>query len=233
MNRRTWSLVALTSVLTVGAAAGLRDRSVTYHGATVSTDVTVINGHPYVPLADMARALGGKVVQSGGNYEIVVSGSSGSGKTAAGGANQVEGEHGKVGDMLFNGYWRFQVKGVERMDHYNWQYSGNSGSNKPANANDELVVLTCLIKNGHKDAEQPILQASGTSAQKTALADDQGQSYQPLDFDVRPGYLTPGAGKTFAVIFSVPKGTHLKDLIFTLYGFGSSKPSNVRISLNQ
>jgi len=45
----------------------------------------------------------------------------------------------------------------------------------------------------------------------------------------------PGAAKSFAVVFSVPKGTQLKDLIFTLYGFGvsSTHASNVRVSLAQ
>jgi len=235
MNKRTWTLIGLCSVLAIGAAAALSGRTLLYHGATVSSDVTVVNGRAYVPLADMARALHGKVIQRGGEYEIVsgATDTEGSGRTAPGGANEVRGQNGKVGDMFFNGYWRFQVKSVERAGQYNYRFSPNSGSDKPDNDNDELVVATCLIKNGHKEAEQPILTAHGTSAQKTALADDQGQSYAPIDFDVRAGELLPGAGKSFAVVFSVPKGTHLKSLIFTLYGFGASstKATNVRVDM--
>ena len=36
----------------------------------------------------------------------------------AGGANQVEGLRGKVGDMLFTGRWRFQVQDVQTVDTY-------------------------------------------------------------------------------------------------------------------
>jgi hypothetical protein len=235
MNKRTWSLVAVTSVLAAGAGAALAGKTVIFRGATVSSEVSVINGRAYVPLADMARALGGNVVARAGGYEIVThaAGADGDGKTAPGGANEVRGQNGNVGDMLFNGYWRFQVKSVERTAEYTYRFRPRSGTIKPNGDNDELVVATCLIKNGHKVAEQPILATNGTNAQKTALADDQGQSYSPLDFDVRDGQLLPGAGKTFAVLFSVPKGTQLKSLVFTLYGYGetSTKATNVRVAV--
>jgi hypothetical protein len=238
MNKRMYSLLALTSLSVAVATAALAwsAKTVSYHGAVVSSDINVFNGRPYVPLADMARALGGKVAQRSDGYEIVTaSGSVGNTpeRTAPGGANEVRGQNGKVGDMFFNGYWRFQVKSVERAGEYAYRFYPSSGKDKPTGDKDELVIATCLIKNGHKEAEQPILATNG--AKETALADDEGQSYAPLDFDVRSGTLLPGAGKTFAIVFSVPKGTHLKSLIVTLWGFGetSTKATNVRVDLDQ
>jgi len=189
-----------------------------------------------VPLSDVAKALGGKAVTRANGYEIV-SGSGGEEAhgNAPGGANEVRGQTGKIGDWFFNGYWRFKVVSMQRTDKYDLRYTSYPGTIKPNGPNDELVVIDCQIKNGHQQSEEPILTPNGLASQKTALADNQGQSYPPLNFDVRPGNLAQGAGKSFAVFFSVPKGTEFKDLIFTIYGFGvtSTKATTVRVSLAQ
>ena len=74
----------------------------------------------------------------------------------------------------------------------------------------------------------------------SALTDDQGQSYAPLAFDKHtdstdegPNML-PGSQTAFAVVFSVPKGTKLKDLVFSLQNAYEDTPdggTDVRISL--
>jgi hypothetical protein len=241
-DRRRRALIVLAPILAAGAVAAFAraGKTVVYHGAVVSSDVSMVGGRPYVPLADMARVLGGKVTSRGDGYEIVT-GEAGGGasgdaasRTAAGGANEVRGQNGKVGDLFFNGYWRFQVKSVDRAQEYTYRFSPNAYTAKPNGANDELVVVTCQIKNGQKQAEEPILTAHGLNTQQTALTDDQGQSFAPMDFDVRGGALSSGAAKPFAVIFSVPKGTKLQTLIFTLYGFGntSNKATHVRVALS-
>ncbi|HEX5324303.1 MAG TPA: hypothetical protein VFW40_10990, partial [Capsulimonadaceae bacterium] len=188
------------------------------------------------PLSDVARALGGTVSPHGSGYEIVTGqgapSSSDASRTAAGGANEVGGTNGNIGDWFFNGYWRFRVSKVERVSSYSYQYFPGGGVSSPDGPNDELVVVFCTIKNGEQNSDEPILTRNGLGTQKTALTDDQGQSYPPRDFDVRGGNLAPGAGKNFAVVFPVPKGTTLKDMIFTLYSFGASnKASNVRVSM--
>lgn len=230
MHLRTWSLVGIVAIATATATAMEAGKTVLFHGNTVSTDVTVINGRAYVPLSDMARALGGKLKQRGNDY-VIVTGSGGDGQNVPGGANEIKGQAGKVGDLMFNGFWRFQVQKVEHADAYTNRYFNTTGTWKPNSANEELVIVTCLIKNGHKETEEPILGAA--ASRNTALADDQGQSYPPLVYDVRTGSLLPGAGKTFAVVFSVPKETKLKSLVFTLYGYGvtSTKATDVRIAL--
>ena len=237
MNRRAVSLIAFTlsaGVLAMAAWAWA-GKTVLFRGAVVSTDIAVINGSAYVPLTDMARALGGKVEKHGEGYEIVpVGGSTGkaSGTVVPGGTNQIEGQPGKVGDMLFNGYWRFQVKSVERASEYAYRFDSSSTIKKPGGDKDDLVIVTCLIKNGQGVGDEPVLWEHG--AGDTALTDDQGQNYVPQWFDVRSGALVPGAAKSFAVIFSVPKETHLTTLIFTLVGYGksSSHKTNVRVKLD-
>ena len=90
----------------LAAAAALAQGGVRLilNGKVASTDVRMINGRPYAPLADIARATGQVLVKKGSGYEII----------AQGGANQVEGLHGKVGDTLFDGKWRFKVVDVQR-----------------------------------------------------------------------------------------------------------------------
>jgi hypothetical protein len=221
-------LMAVCSIIALAAAG----RTVYYHNQVMTQDAQQINGRTYVPLSDVARALGGQVASRGGGFEIVTGGGSADSRTAAGGANEVRGTNGNVGDWFFDGRWRFRVSKVEHTDGYQFQYSATADSDKPSGANDELVVCYCTIKNGHAQTEEPILTSHGLSSQNTALTDDQGQSYLPIDFDTRGGGLLPGAAKNFAVIFSVPKGTKLKDMVFTLYGFASStKVSNIRVNL--
>jgi hypothetical protein len=236
MNSRTMSLIALGSLLGAGAVARVRvEPTVTYQGSIMSRDVLKANGKTYVSLADVAKALGGHVAAHGTSYEIVSGSSSegsGGSRNAPGGANEVKGQNGKVGDWFFNGQWRFQAKTVERTNEYHYRYYASSGTDKPDGNNDELVVITCIMKNGQQQSSQPTLTKYGLAAQKTALTDDQGQSYAPSDFDVRGGPLAPGAAKTFAVVFSVPKGTHLKDMIFSLYGTGADyKVTNIRVAM--
>src|SRR3954470_22446907 len=99
--------VALTLGVTAAAFAQA-GRSLILNGAVVSRDVRLIGGRPFVPVADVAQALGQTVVTRAGGYEI----------TAAGGANQIRGLQGKIGDTLFDGKWRFQVLAVEPIDSY-------------------------------------------------------------------------------------------------------------------
>lgn len=225
-------LMAACSVIALAAVGN----TVYYHDQVMTQDARQFNGRTYVPLTDVARALGGQVASHAGGFEIVTGGGASTdtdaNRTAAGGANEVRGANGKVGDWFFNGYWRFRASRVEHTDAYQYQYSSSSGSDKPSGDHDELVVVHCTIKNGQKNADQPILGTNGLASQVTALTDDQGQSYPPIDFDVRNGDLAPGAAKNFAVVFSVPKGTTLKDMLFTVYSYGASdKATNVRVSL--
>ncbi len=66
-----------------------------------------------------------------------------------------------------------------------------------------------------------------------------GSSYAPIGYDftgapTQTEWLLPGAQLTFPVLFSVPEGTKLKDLVFTLKNNqGDEKGTDVRVSLQK
>ncbi len=71
------------------------------------------------------------------------------------------------------------------------------------------------------------------------MADSDGSSHVPVAYDFSGGpiqskSLLPGAALNFAVVFSVPEGTKVKDLVFTLKNNqGDEKGNDVRVSLAQ
>ena len=236
-------------VLTVGAATAafaLASARLSVGGQTVSTDIRILGGRPYVPLADMARAMNGTAVHhAGGGYEIKMGGvdtttpgDSAPAADAAGGASEVHGTRGRVGQMLFTGKWRFEVLGVDRATAYDSKYLPDARNFVPTGDTEELVIVRCRLKNGQKTAQKAML--SPIHPHNIALTDNEGQSYAPTDFDKRGGStdegpnLLPGAQTDFAVLFSVPKGTALKDLVFSLQNAYEDTPdggTDVRIAL--
>ena len=257
-KRRPAPLRALLAafVLSAGAATAalaLASARLSVGDRTVSTDVRLIGGRPYVPLADMARAMNGTLVRHASGYEIKTGGATGGDTTtptddaaapdavtpdAAGGANEVKGVRGKIGQMLFTGKWRFEVLGVDRAAAYDSKYLADARNIAPAGDTEELVIVRCRLKNGQKTTQMAML--SPIHPHNIALTDAQGQSYAPTDFDKRGGstdegpHLLPGAQTNFAVLFSVPKGTALKDLVFSLQNAYEDFPdggTDVRVSL--
>lgn len=234
-----FGLAALSLAVPTTAAPGTADTLIV-NGKSVPADVRAIGGSPYVKLADIAKALGMVVVKRpDGKYEL----------TRAGGANQLQGvTQGKVGDVLFDGHWRFQVQSVATLDSYTMKTAGEPYDNhdlstfdrpnriiKPTRGNS-LVVLQCRATNG-VNANRTLWTAISDDRIHTALADMAGSSYPPIAYDFDGGPiqskpLVPGAALNFAVLFSVPEGTHIKDLIFSLKNNqGDEKASDVRVTL--
>lgn len=234
---RYWAAAALTFAL-VATAYALSETGVRLmiQGKTASNDVRVINGQAYVPLSDMARAMNGTSVKTGNDYSIEMR--NGGGQAAAGGANEVKGTSGALGQMLFVGKWRFEAITVTRAASYESQYLPDHQTFAPNGDTEELVVVQCRLKNAQTSAQKAML--SAIHPHNTAVTDDQGQSYAPLGFDKHtdstdegPSML-PGSQTDFAAIFSVPKGTKLKDLVFSLQVAYDDTPdggTDVRISL--
>jgi len=238
------------SVITVGfASVALAQASLSLrvNGRTVSNDVRIIDGHPYVPLSDMARAMGGSAVKhhGGGGYEIRMGDgdtstpdADSSTPTAAGGANEVRGTRGNIGQMLFNGKWRFSVLSVDRASSYNSTFLADSQNFSPNGDNEDLVLVRCRLKNGQKDTQSAML--SAIHPHNIAVTDNDGQAYSPLAFDKRGGStdegpkMIPGSATEFVAIFSVPKSAVIKELVFSLQTAYSDTPdggTDVRISL--
>jgi hypothetical protein len=169
-----------------------------------------------------------------------------------GGANQVKGMSGKVGDMLFDGRWRFQVQEVQFTDDYVLKvpsapqdYSRFRDVAKEDLARHSfapregytLVAIRCLAKNGQNSVQQLDFYSTSYNGIKTALADDQEGSYQPIVYDMQSDgawvtkKLLPGSGLPVTVVFAVPPGTKLKDLVFSLKNWSDKKVTDLRISL--
>jgi hypothetical protein len=134
---------------------------------------------------------------------------------------------------VFDGFWRVTVLGAPQlMDSYPSKYRTDGKLYTPAGPNDMLVLIPCRLKNGMKTPQ------ARSCGDDTALTDDQGHSYPPHGFDMRfvnasySADILPGATLDAVMVFSVPKGTTLKDVVITTGNYlPHNKPSNVRISL--
>ncbi|MGO8671442.1 MAG: hypothetical protein ACLQVD_08795 [Capsulimonadaceae bacterium] len=229
-NIRTMLLVPSVAAAAAALAWAQSAPTLQFNGAVVSHNLQIVNGVPYVPLSDVARILGGTATKTADGYQINLP----TAATPAGGANPVAGMSGKIGTTVFTGKWRFKVAGVTRVPQFQTQYEPTSETIIPTGTNDEVVVVACLIKNAQTQPRQLGLRTG--NMYNTALTDDQGQSYPPTHFDFPGGSgygpsMLPGAACSFNALFCVPKGTHLKDLVFSLWSYEHNVPDDVRISL--
>ena len=235
-------IVALTGLLGASGAVAVAapNSKLTLNGKAASTQVRVIGGKAYVPLADVAKSLGMIVVKSGSGYEI----------KKAGGTGQVGNLSGKVGDVLFDGKWRFQVLEVRNVDEYlikastvqpasnAWDlilWDGATQVMRPR-PNRQLVLFRCRVTNGQK-TKQNLWTATTDEGIHTALTDIEGGSHIPAAYDytgapTQTKPMLPGEILTFSLLFSVPQGTTPKDLVFSLKNNNwQANPTDVRVSL--
>lgn len=232
-----WAASTLLLALAAVALAQSVTR-LTINGRTASVDVRSIDGRPYVSLRDMARAMGGHLVRSSSGYAIETD-SVGGDTEPAGGANEVHGSRGSLGQMLFTGKWRFEAVSLSRSSSYDSQYLPDHQTFSPSGDSEELVVVQCRLKNGQTSAQKAML--SSVHPHNIALTDDRGQSYSPVAFDKRTDStdegpkMLPGSQTDFCVLFSVPRGTRLRDLVFSLQNAYEDTPdggTDVRINLH-
>ena len=239
------SLLALTLATALHAfpaLPALAGDTLLLNGKTASNDVRHIAGSAYVKLEDVAKALGMVVIKrADGKYEL----------TKAGGTNQVQGvAQGKIGDMLFDGRWRFQVVSVQTPDTYTMKTPSVEPTSYPADtlnydrtthvlsakAGYKLVVLACVLANGQKSTQTFWLgRVSGRNI-NNALADTVGGSHVPVGYDlegapIQSKPLLPGAKLPFSILFVVPQATEWKDIVFTLSNNDSQGTNDVRVSL--
>jgi hypothetical protein len=187
-----------------------------------------------VPIADVAKALGLVVIKTKTGFALV----------KEGGANQVEGIPGKLGETVFDGKWRFTALEMREVNSYTLQtrtatdyglispIAQINGTTYEPKKGYRFFLLRCEIKNGQKSAQQLWWFQNDTH---TALADDRGESFPPIltdiaseSFQSKP--LLPGARLEFNLVFCVPINTNPQDLVFTLRTI-SDKGTDVRIAL--
>jgi hypothetical protein len=239
MLRLSWKIAGVAlGIGATSAMAGLLGDTLSVNGNRTPVDVRMIGGSAYVKFSDVAKALDMTLIKTGsGQYEL----------TKAGGANEVHGLRGKIGDTLFDGKWRFTVLSVDTPESYTMKSdsepygSGGYDWNRTtrllkAAAGHTLVVINCRVSNGVKE-RRTLWTAISDDKIRTALADDSGSSRPPIayDYDGAPTqtqYLLPGAQLTIPVIFSVPAGTRLTDLVFTLKNNQTDQQgTDVRVTL--
>ena len=169
--------------------------------------------------------------------------------TPPGGANQVQGLNGKIGDVLFDGHWRFQVLSLDPVSTYTLTVPSSEQDyakfHDAATLDNDTHTFTpkegytffavkCHVKNGQKSTQQ----IDGYfNDPKTALTDDKENSYPPIVYDMvskslwTTRELLPGSGEDLTLLFAVPTGTTPKDLVFTLKNYSDHAVHNVRVSL--
>jgi hypothetical protein len=187
-----------------------------------------------VPIADVAKALGLSIVKTKTGYALVKDG----------GANQVEGIRGKLGETVFDGKWRFTVTDPREVPSYTLEtktatdyglinpiakINGTTYEPKPG---FRLLVYRCEVKNGLKSPQQLWWFQNDTN---TALADANGESFPPILTDIASDAfqskpILPGAKLAFNLVFCVPTSANPRELVFTLRTI-ADKGSDVRISL--
>lgn len=209
------------------------------NGKLASTRVRMLDGTAYVPVSDVAKGLGQNVVTVPGGYGI----------TLPGGANEVTGLNGTVGDVLFDGFWRFQVDKVTEAQTYEERYTMDGKQNWKADAGGKLILVDVTLKNGMKIANSLVMYSNDEKI-LTSLAGADGSSIKFNNFDMRTGSgkhyggggdwdctpaMLPGSLQKFTVIFKVPGDFKANALIFTLpYAekqFAPRKYTHLRISL--
>jgi hypothetical protein len=139
----------------------------------------------------------------------------------AGGTYQVANKlRGNQGEDLFSGRWGFKVVGVQRGPSFQAQYTNrfNTEAKYEALDGEELVIVSCRLKNGTPTATNFAF-SSGGYGMNTALTDQDAGSYQPAGYDVFADEnaplgkaALPGASIPFNIIFRVPKSAQIKIL---------------------
>ncbi|MBC8102503.1 MAG: hypothetical protein H7Z41_07925 [Cytophagales bacterium] len=226
---------AAAAVVVAGAALASSSVKLVINGNPVTTDARQIGGRTYVPVDDVAKALGLKVYSGGGQIAL----------RPAGGANQVGKLQGKIGEELFTGKYKFIVNSVVETQKYQMKYANNRIYNQTVTAgqNEKLIIVDCRLKNGTALKDEFVFY-SGTTYNfggNTALTSFDETSKAPHAYDVAPdegspdgAFVLPGAAIRFAIVFKVTPDTRPKDLVYTIVRYAERTEDNgttVRVSL--
>ncbi|MBI1756903.1 MAG: hypothetical protein HYR64_07340 [Fimbriimonas ginsengisoli] len=222
MRRFRFALLACGgAAIAVAGWAGFGRGSLTINGKSVETNFYLHDGSTYVPIADVAKALNMVVVKQAGGFEL----------SPAGGANQVEGLNGKVGQTLSCGTYLFKVVEIVRVDKYQKRFS--EGEVGPEGGKD-IVAVIIHMKNATK--QKVTLDPFGGS--NTAITDQDEHSYGSYtglacDVPNRGIEMIPGSATDFALIYSVPKREKLKDLVYQTASYSNVKNGTFRVALGE
>lgn len=233
MKRAFWAVLPAICLSFGVASRAAESWKLNINGASVATSPKVIGGVTYVPINDVAKALGMKATVAGQNIAL----------KPAGGTYQVANKlKGNQGEDLFSGRWGFKVVSVERASAYTSKYRNtyNHIGSYDGKAGEELIIVQCRLKNATKENINFAFSA-GDYGMNTALTDMDAGSYKPDAYDVFAEESAPlgksalpGASIPFAIVFRVPQGTQLKDLVYSVVLYrerGGKKSTDFRVAL--
>ena len=101
-----------------------------------------------------------------------------------------------------------------------------------------LVVIKVRVANGVKE-RRTLWTALSDERIHNSITDSEGAAHVAVAYDfqgapTQTAWLLPGEQTTFNVIFSVPTGTQIRDLVFTLKNNqGDAKGNDVRVTLKE
>lgn len=216
--------VLILAAACCAARAAETGTQVLMDGSTISRDVRIISGRPYIALGDVAKAFNMSVVRSGGEYRLA----------RAGGANQLPGIKGKIATAINSGAWSLTVLSVAQVTGYTQQFGYDKGPIALQHPDDVLFLVKCRLKNATNTTQDVYFDKS--SAGNTSLTDDQAHGYTPAAFDSRndnnsTSKMLPGAAHEFSLVFSVPAQTNIRDLIYTVDASEMDTKTDFRVSL--
>jgi hypothetical protein len=215
---------AVAIIFSGAVLAGTDVGTLNVPGSSVSTTFITRNGRVFVPLADVAKAFHMSLAGSGASFTLA----------PAGGANQVNGLAGKVGQVLNCGYATLEVVGVTIGNHYDFQFT--PGSISADSDKENIVAVHLRVKN----ASTTTMTIGYGGSENSALVDGNGHSYEwytgPNHKDLPDGnQLLPGSAKDFALIFGVPKTETPTQLVYgvSFYQLNPKTLKQFRIDLKQ
>lgn len=209
---------------------------------TVSTDARKIGGRVYVPVADVAKAMGWKLTVTGSAITLQPPT-----RLVRNGGNTSAPEYpmsGAAGEEFGNASYRFKVTNVAEVSQYKRKYTNGiavgGDVTSDANANEKLVVVDCTLTNATANREEFCF-SRDRYAENTVLLDKNGESLPPAAIDVAADELNPpgafalaGANVRFALVFRVPQAWEPKALVYTIVKYrerGLKKGTDVRVNL--
>ena len=209
--------LAVVLATAAGGATRLAPATIEYNGTSAVADVIVKDGHAYVSVSSVAKMLHASVEKSGTTYRFV----------PFDGARQVEGDYGKIGVPVKLGDANITVTDVFVGSTYKHKFSSGDES---VDGSKQIVAVSIHIQN----TLQEKVVCSLMGGDKTALADTHGHSYGPGtfgDWENRAPFLLPGAAVDFALLFNIPAGEEVKDLVYQMEFVAAGKHKIARIHL--
>lgn len=223
MRSRLWTGILLVGG---GAALALAARTagtLSINGSSVDTDFIVKNDRTYVPIADVAKALKLTITKTSTGYSLA----------AEGGANQVQGQAGKIGEVLNGGWCTVKVVKVIAGDTYKKLFT--DGDVTAISDKEQIVAVVMRVKN----ATHAPVNFNPFGFDETCLVDNDEHSFVQLtgldcDLADRGPTVLPGAAYDFALVFRVPKDANLTQLVYAPEFRAEHVPKKIfRIDLKQ